>query len=182
MVLLQLVWWEWLHSSVEEGVSPLDHHLLHPTDVVFHQSDELVNFGDDVHCVFDEWVDTLGAPSQGLDTWLESFVDSLNPVIQEWLLNIEEGSEDLVIDVNDDVEVSLLASVDIDVLVELRSCLRHLNVQELEVLDFPQQPNKNWVKVYSYQSFSDSWACFFSVEQELVEVVVSLLGDTGFPL
>jgi hypothetical protein len=86
---------------------------------------------------------------------LESFVDSLNPVIQEWLLNIEESSEDLVIDVNDDVEVSLLASVDIDVLVELRSCFRHLNVQELEVLDFPQQPNKNWVKVYSYQSFSN---------------------------
>jgi hypothetical protein len=59
---------------------------------------------------------------------LESFVDSLNPVIQEWLLNIEESSEDLVIDVNDDVEVSFLASVDIDVLVELGSCLRYLNV------------------------------------------------------
>jgi len=59
---------------------------------------------------------------------LESFVDSLNSVIQEWLLNIEESSEDLIVDVNDDVEVSFLASVDIDVLVELGSCLRYLNV------------------------------------------------------
>jgi hypothetical protein len=59
---------------------------------------------------------------------LEGFVDSLNPVIQEWLLNTEKGSEDLVIDINDDIEVSFLASVDIDVLVELSSCLGYLNV------------------------------------------------------
>jgi hypothetical protein len=128
MVLLELIWWEWLHSSVEERVLPFDHHLLHFANVVFHQSDELVDFSDDVHRVFDEWINACRVPSQAIDTWLESFVDSLNPVIQEWLLNIEESSEDLVIDVNDDVEVSFLASVDIDVLVELSSCLGYLNV------------------------------------------------------
>lgn len=81
MILFELIWWEWLHPSVEEGVFPLDHHLLHLANVVFHQSDELIDFGDDVHSIFDEGVNTIRIPFQAIDTWLESFVDSLNSVI-----------------------------------------------------------------------------------------------------
>ena len=54
MILFKLIWWEWFHPSVEEGVLPLDHHLLHLTNIVFHESDELVDVGDDLHGIFNE--------------------------------------------------------------------------------------------------------------------------------
>ena len=108
MVLFELIWWEWLHSSVEEGISPLEHHLLHLADVVFHQSNEFVDFGDNFHGVLDEWVNAWGVPSEIRDTWLESLVDSLDSIIEQWFFNWEKSFKNLIVNVDNDVEISLL--------------------------------------------------------------------------
>jgi len=70
MVLFELIWWEWLHSSIEEGLLPLGHHLLHFSHIVFHQSDKLINIGNDIHSIFDEWIDTIRVPFELKYTWL----------------------------------------------------------------------------------------------------------------
>jgi len=182
MVLFELIWWEWFHPSVEEGVSPFDHHLLHLANIVFHKSDELMDISYDFHCIFDEWVNAWWIPSQVWNTWFKSFVYSLNSVIQQRLFNWKESFEDLIVDVYNDIKISFLGSVGVHIFVKESSFFRNINVKKLEILNFSQKSDKNWIKVDSDKAFFDIRSCFFSDKKAFVEVIICLLQDTGFPL
>jgi hypothetical protein len=138
--------------AVKEGLLPLLHQVLHLLHVVLHFLDEVVNFLDDAHASVDELVDSLRVPSEGVNTWLEGLVNLIDTVLEEGLLNIQEGRKDLVVHVDNEVEVSSLATINVDFLEEDGSSLGYIDVKELEILDLTKESNEDWVEVDSEEA------------------------------
>lgn len=180
MNLLKILWEEWLQLSFEEWLLPGVHHGLNFLDVVLHLLDKLVLVSDHCHCLVDEWVNAMRVPHESLNTSLQRVVHLLDSLSKKWLLNWEENRKNLVVHVGDDLEVSSLSSVHINFLVKEMSSLWHLDVHEEEILDLSKDPHEHWVEVNSDESLWSLWSCF-SIEEELLEVVLSGLFDSLLP-
>jgi hypothetical protein len=63
----------------------------------------------------------------------------------------------------------------------VRSTLRNGNVEQFEILNFAEKADKNRVEVDTDETFF-SLVIVFTEEQELVELIVSVLLDSRFPL
>jgi hypothetical protein len=125
---------------------------LNLLDVILHFLNEVIDFLYDSHASVDELVDSLRVPSEGVNTWLERLVNLINTVLEEGLLNIQESGKDLVVHVDNKVEVSSLATINVDFLEEDRSSLGYVDVKELEILDLTKESNKDWVEVDSEEA------------------------------
>mmetsp|Transcript_20734 Transcript_20734/g.31851 ORF Transcript_20734/g.31851 Transcript_20734/m.31851 type:complete len:572 (-) Transcript_20734:732-2447(-) len=181
MGLLHVFRLEGLELPLEEGLLPVFHHFLHLLDVVLHLLDEFVDFSDNLHGLVDEGFDVLRVPLKGLDTGVESFVHALDAVSQQRLLHMQQSAQDLVVHVHDDLQVARLSTVYVDLLVQEGSSLGYFNVEQQQVLDFTEKANEHGVEVDSDESFFSDGS-LFSVKQELVELVFSVLFNTLLPL
>lgn len=129
MSLLKVLREEWLHSALEERLLPFRHHFLDLLDVVLHLLDQVINFLHNDHALGDEVINTLGIPSEVVNTRLERLVDLLNAVSEKGLFDWEKGCEDLIIHVDNQVKVASLATVNVDLLVKPGGTLWYLNVK-----------------------------------------------------
>ena len=73
-----------------------------------------------------------------------------------------------------------MGPVDINFLEEKLSSLWHFDVQQEEVLDFSKDSDEYWVEVDSDEALGCEW-CLFSVEEELVKLVLGGLLNSFFP-
>ena len=94
-------------------------------------------------------------------------VDLLNALGEKGLLDGEQGRQDVVVHVHDQVKVAGLAAINIHLLENGGSSLGDLDVKKLQVLDFTKEADKDWVEVYSQESFRGNWS-FLSNEKVLI--------------
>ena len=151
--LLDIIRWVWLHLPLVEGLLPLIHHLNHFADIQFHLLDEFIDFGNNVHSIFDKFIDVVGVPLEFIHSWLQVLVDGTDSLLHQWLLDWKQGSDDVVVHVDYQVQVSCLCPVDINFVEEAGSSLGHLDIQQLQVLDFPEEGSQNRVEVDTHEAF-----------------------------
>jgi hypothetical protein len=71
-----------------------------------------------------------------------------------------------------------LGSVDIDFLEQKLSSFWDLDIHKEEIFDFSKESDKDWVEVDS----NESHLSLFSIEQEFVELIFSVLFNSVLPL
>lgn len=97
-----------------EWFVPFLHDFVHFFDVFLHLFDELINFSNNFHSLVDEWVDVITVPLKLSETWVKSIHHHLDAVSQKWLLNWEQGCQNVVEHVDSKLKVTSLSAVDVN--------------------------------------------------------------------
>jgi hypothetical protein len=180
MGLLNILSEEGLVLALVEGLYPSLHDVAHLAHVLLHLLDKLVNFSHDLHGLVDKGVNVVGVPLQGHDTGVKGIEHLLDAGLQQGLLDNKQGAKDIVVHVNGQLKVAGLGTVHIDLLVESRGAGRHLDVNQLQVLDFAEKTHEGRVEVNADEAFGGN-VTLFADEQELVKVLLGVVLDRVDP-
>ncbi len=74
---------------------------------------------------------------------------------------MKKSRQNFVVHANNNVQVTSLASVDVHLLVQDCSLFGNLVIEELKILNFTKQSDKDRVKVYSEEAFGSN-VCLLS--------------------
>jgi|LauGreDrversion4_2_1035121.scaffolds.fasta_scaffold59667_6 hypothetical protein len=116
MSLLEIFGEERLVLALKERLLPLLHEFLHLLNIILHLLHQVINLFNDTHALVNKLVDTLRVPSEGVNTWLEGLVDLVNTVLEERLLHWEKGRQDFIIHVDNELKVTSLATINVNLL------------------------------------------------------------------